>query len=49
MPRIARIIASGLLHHITQRGNRRMQTFFHDEDFQAYLTLALSLVEREYI
>jgi len=26
-------------HHVTQRGNRRMQTFFCDEDFAAYLEL----------
>jgi putative transposase len=39
MPRIARIIAPGTPHHITQRGNRRMQTFFCDEDYQAYIDL----------
>jgi putative transposase len=39
MPRIARIIAPGIPHHITQRGNRRMETFFSDEDYQAYLSL----------
>ncbi len=39
MPRIARIIAPGIPHHITQRGNRRMDTFFRDEDYQTYLAL----------
>ncbi len=39
MPRIARIIAPSIPHHVTQRGNRRMATFFCDEDYQAYLTL----------
>lgn len=39
MPRIARIIAAGLPHHITQRGNRRMPTFFRDEDYQEYIAL----------
>lgn len=39
MPRIARIIAPGIPHHIIQRGNRRMATFFCDEDYQAYLNL----------
>ena len=39
MPRIARIVAPGLPHHVTQRDNRRMQTFFRDEDYQEYLTL----------
>ena len=39
MARIARVIAPGLPHHVTQRGNRRQQTFFNDEDYQAYLDL----------
>jgi len=39
MPRIARIIAPGIPHHVTQRGNRRMETFFCDEDYDAYLVL----------
>ena len=26
-------------HHITQRGNRRQQTFFSDEDYEAYIEL----------
>src|SRR4029077_14402136 len=29
----------GFPHHITQRGNRRQQTFFCDEDYQSYLEL----------
>ena len=29
----------GLPHHITQRGNRRQQTFFGDEDYEYYLEL----------
>lgn len=39
MARIARVIAAGIPHHITQRGNRRMQTFFDDNDYRSYLTL----------
>lgn len=39
MARIARVVAPGFPHHITQRGNRRQQTFFSDEDYQAYLEL----------
>jgi putative transposase len=39
MVRIARIIAPGVPHHVTQRGNRRQQTFFCDEDYLAYITL----------
>ncbi len=39
MARIARVIAPGLPHHVTQRGNRRQTTFFCDEDFQIYIDL----------
>lgn len=39
MARIARVIAAGIPHHVTQRGNRRMTTFFRDEDYLAYLAL----------
>lgn len=39
MPRIARVVAPGYPHHIIQRGNRRQQTFFSDEDYRAYLNL----------
>jgi len=39
MGRIARIVAPGWPHHVVQRGNRRQQTFFTDEDYRAYLSL----------
>ncbi len=39
MARIARIIAAGIPHHVTQRGNRRMTTFFQDKDYLDYITL----------
>jgi putative transposase len=39
MARIARVIAPGLPHHVTQRGNRRQQTFFCDDDYRQYLSL----------
>ena len=39
MARIARIMAPGIPHHITQRGNRRQQTFFCHDDYTAYLDL----------
>lgn len=38
MPRQSRAVFSGVPHHITQRGNRREQVFFSDEDRQTYLT-----------
>ncbi len=39
MPRIARVVAPGLPHHVTQRGNRRQRTFFGDGDYEAYIEL----------
>ncbi|MFA6009776.1 MAG: transposase [Desulfobacteraceae bacterium] len=39
MARIARVVAPLYSHHIIQRGNRRQQTFFNDEDYSAYLEL----------
>ena len=39
MARIARVIAEGVPHHVTQRGNRRQRTFFRNEDYEAYLDL----------
>ncbi len=39
MARLARVIAPGLPHHVTQRGNRRQPTFFSDDDYRAYRAL----------
>lgn len=39
MPRLARVIVPGVPHHITQRGNRRQQTFFNDSDYLLYRQL----------
>jgi len=40
MARLARVVAPGLPHHVTQRGNRRQTVFFSDEDYEAYKALA---------
>ena len=37
MPRIARVVAPGIPHHVTQRGNRRQTTFFRNGDYRFYL------------
>lgn len=37
MARIARVVISGYPHHIIQRGNRRQEVFFSDEDRKTYL------------
>ena len=39
MARLARVVAPGYPHHVTQRGNRRQQTFFGDDDYGAYVGL----------
>lgn len=39
MVRIARVVVPGAPHHVTQRGNRRQDTFFCDKDYEAYLDL----------
>lgn len=39
MARLARVVAPGFPHHVIQRGNRRQQTFFSDEDYRTYLRL----------
>jgi putative transposase len=36
MPRLARVVVPDVAHHATQRGNRRLPTFFGDEDYTAY-------------
>ncbi len=40
MPRMARVVVPGCPHHVTQRGNRRQQTFFRDADYLTYLQIA---------
>ncbi|MBN1365932.1 MAG: transposase [Syntrophaceae bacterium] len=46
MPRIARIVAPGYPHHIVQRGNRRMDVFFSDADYLAYIDFLCKACQR---
>jgi len=39
MARIARVVVPGIPHHIIQRGNRRLETFFSEADYKEYLYL----------
>jgi putative transposase len=39
MARLARVVLPNYPHHITQRGNRRQDVFFHAEDYTKYLDL----------
>ena len=36
MARLARVVVAGMTHHVTQRGNRRQQVLFGEEDYLAY-------------
>jgi putative transposase len=37
--RVARFVVPGLPHHVTQRGNRRENVFFGDDDYELYRDL----------
>ena len=39
MARLARVVAAGVPHHVTQRGNRRQPVFFGPDDYAAYRAL----------
>jgi putative transposase len=36
MARLLHIVTPGYPHHVTQRGNRPVQTFFEDDDYAPY-------------
>ena len=44
--RLARVVISGIPYHVTQRGNRRQQTFFEDGDFALYRDLLAEAARR---
>jgi len=46
MSRVARIVAPGFPHHVTQRGNRRADVFERDADYQAYLGFLRQYAEK---
>src|SRR4030065_1951371 len=46
MARIARVVATNIPHHVTQRGNRRQKTFFQYEDYRQYLNLMAEWCKR---
>ncbi len=39
MARLARVVAPGVPHLVTQRGNRGLETFFKKEDYRVYIDL----------
>lgn len=38
---MARVVAPGVPHHVTQRGNRRQKVFFREEDYALYKELLI--------
>ncbi len=46
MARLPRIVVPGHPHHVTQRGNRREQTFFVDDDYALYRHLISEAAEK---
>ncbi len=46
MARTARVVIPGILHHITQRGNRREDVFYDDEDKFFFMDRLLSYSAR---
>ena len=47
MARLARAVAAGVPHHVTQRGNRRQPTFFGDADYELYRELLAGSCRRQ--
>ena len=39
------MVVPEVMHHITQQGNWRLQTFFCDEDYEVYIDLMCPYVE----
>src|SRR5688572_4197165 len=46
MARLPRLVLPGIPYHVTQRGNRREQTFFEEADYALYLDLLAQSAER---
>jgi putative transposase len=46
MARLPRLVLPGYPYHVTQRGNRRQQTFFGDDDYALYRDLLSDAARR---
>ncbi|HAK93642.1 MAG TPA: transposase [Planctomycetes bacterium] len=46
MARLARVVLPGVPHHVTQRGSRREEVFFSDEDREIYLEMVANAAEK---
>jgi len=47
MPKIGRVVVPGMPHHVTQRGNRRMEVRLDDQDRNHYLSLVAKYAQRD--
>ena len=47
MARLARVVVPGYPHHVTQRGNRKQQTFFSATDYKLYKDLLATWCARQ--
>ncbi|WP_198351197.1 transposase [Flavisphingomonas formosensis] len=46
MARLPRLVLPGYPHHVTQRGNRRSQTFFKEADYALYRDLLAEAADK---
>jgi putative transposase len=46
MARLPRLVIPGIPYHVTQRGNRRQQTFFEEADYSLYRDLLAQSAEK---
>jgi len=46
MARIARVVVPHYPHHVTQRGSRRQQTFYTDDDYRSYIQTLAQFVRK---
>lgn len=49
MARKPRVVAAGVPHHVTQRGNDRRDLFLHDRDREVYLDAVFEYAERYHL
>ena len=42
MARMATAVFADIPHHVTQRGNRRQQVFFKEEDYRLYKSVCIN-------
>lgn len=49
MSRLARVIVPGIPHHLTQRGNRRLPTFFCEADYLDYIAQMSEWCARDHV